>query len=295
MATAKRGTRSAGKAARSGLIVATKAAALAANRKKLASLEGLIRRRLATVVESFYDVGVALREILEKKLYAVKGHASLADYLTATKLVSLTQAEKLIAIVRRVPREEAMAAGQERAYALIALADATPEPDTAGGRGARGAAGGRQGPAQVAEAGRAAARGGARDRARRARHPDARTGGGAARARGLNGDGPPSDVGGCTHRRRRVAAHVAGMARRGVGRASGGGLRGADRPRRSAPLRRRDDAVPQRRWGRGVRRSGGRPFELRSVRPTLRRRRRDPRGVRGGRVRRPVRRGPGGV
>ncbi|MBK8695290.1 MAG: hypothetical protein IPN17_24210 [Deltaproteobacteria bacterium] len=131
MATAKRGTRSAGKAARSGLIVATKAAALEAHRKQLATLERLIRRRLASVVESFYDVGVALREILEKKLYAVKGHASLADYLTATKLVSLTQAEKLIAIVRRVPREEAMAAGQERAYALIALADATPEPDTA--------------------------------------------------------------------------------------------------------------------------------------------------------------------
>lgn len=131
MATAKRGTRSAVGAGRTKLIVATKAAALAARRKQLAALERLIRRRLATVVESFYEVGVALREILEKKLYAVEGHASLADYLAATKLVSLTQAEKLIAIVRRVPREEAMAAGQERAYALIALADATPEPDTA--------------------------------------------------------------------------------------------------------------------------------------------------------------------
>lgn len=131
MAKAKRGTRSTGGAGRSGLIVATKAAALEAHRKQLAALERLIRRRLVTVVESFYDVGVALREIVEKKLYAAHGHTSLAEYLEATKLLSLTHAEKLIAIVRKVPREEAMAAGQERAYALIALADATPEPDTA--------------------------------------------------------------------------------------------------------------------------------------------------------------------
>ena len=128
MAKAKHGTRAAGS---SRLIVATKAAAREARRKKLAALQRLIRRRLATVTESFYDVGVALREILEQKLYAAAGHASLGAYLGATKLLSLTLAEKLIAIVRQVPREDALAAGQERAFAMIALAAATPEADTA--------------------------------------------------------------------------------------------------------------------------------------------------------------------
>jgi hypothetical protein len=113
------------------LIAATKAQALAAHRKKLASLERLIRRRLATVVESFYDIGVALTEILKKKLYAAGGHGSLEAYLAATKLIGVAQAMKLIAIVREIPREVALAAGPERSYALIGLAKATAEPDSA--------------------------------------------------------------------------------------------------------------------------------------------------------------------
>ncbi len=116
---------------RSKLIIATQQQALAKNRGRLRALEGLIRRRLATVVESFYDIGEALAEILHKKLYAVDGHASLDAYLTAKKLVSRAQAMKLIAIVREVPRESALAAGPERSYALIGLAKATEEPDSA--------------------------------------------------------------------------------------------------------------------------------------------------------------------
>ena len=116
---------------RAKLIVATKEAALAAQKKRLKALEALIRRRLVTVVESFYDVGEALAEVLRRKLYAAEEHASLEAWLRATKLLSVTQAMKLLAIVRHVPREQALAAGQERAYALIALASATPEPDTA--------------------------------------------------------------------------------------------------------------------------------------------------------------------
>lgn len=116
---------------RAKLITATKEAALAAQQKKLRSLEALIRRRLATVVESFYDVGEALAEVLRRKLYAAAGHASLEAWLKATRLLSITQAMKLMAIAKHVPREQALAAGQERAYALIALASATPEPDSA--------------------------------------------------------------------------------------------------------------------------------------------------------------------
>ena len=121
------------KGGRSKLITATKALALEVHRKRLKTLEGLIRRRLATVVESFYDIGEALAEILKKKLYAVGGHPSLEAYLAATKVIGIAQAMKLIAIVREVPREAALAAGSERSYALIGLAKATPEPDSAAG------------------------------------------------------------------------------------------------------------------------------------------------------------------
>jgi len=119
------------KGGRTKLVTTTKALALESQRKRLKALEALIRRRLATVVESFYDIGEALTEVLKKKLYAVGGHTSLEAYLAATKLMGVAQAMKLIAIVREVPREVALAAGPERSYALIGLAKATPEPDSA--------------------------------------------------------------------------------------------------------------------------------------------------------------------
>jgi hypothetical protein len=124
------------------LIAATKQRALETQRARLQELEALIRRRLATVVESFYDIGEALTEMLKRKLYAVDEHPSMEAYLAATKLMSKAQAMKLIAIVREVPREVALSAGAERAYALIALAKATPEPDSAAELLATGKVGG---------------------------------------------------------------------------------------------------------------------------------------------------------
>ena len=119
------------KAGRSKLITATKAAAQAAHRTRLGALEKLIRRRITTIVESFYDIGLALDEIQRKKLYAAEGFASIDAFVVGTKLLSPAQAAKLIAIVRNVPREQALSVGQEAAYAFVALARATPEPDSA--------------------------------------------------------------------------------------------------------------------------------------------------------------------
>lgn len=113
------------------LITATKQAALTQRRARLAALEKLIRRRIASIVDSFYDIGLALDEVQKKKLYAGGGFASLDAFLEAKKLMSPAQAAKLIAIVRNVPREQALSVGQEAAYAFVALARATPEPDSA--------------------------------------------------------------------------------------------------------------------------------------------------------------------
>lgn len=141
--TTKTRAKQGGAGGRGGLIAATKRSAIAARREKLATLGGLIRRRLATVVESFYDIGEALTKVLKGKLYAADGHASLEAWLTAERLLSGTQAKKLIAIVKNVPRDQALAVGQERAYALIALSAATAAPDSAAELIARGVVDGR--------------------------------------------------------------------------------------------------------------------------------------------------------
>jgi hypothetical protein len=112
------------------LIQQTKERALARNKARLAELVALIRRRVTEIVEGFYDIGEALREILDHKLYAASGHASLEALLKAEQLMSFRQASKLIAVVRKVPREQALALGQERAYALVVYTDATPEADS---------------------------------------------------------------------------------------------------------------------------------------------------------------------
>ena len=122
-----------GTASKLSLIERTKAAALARNLARLAELVALIRRRMTDVVESFYDMGEALREVVEHKLYAAAGHASFKAFLAAERLLSARQAAKLIAVVRKVPREQALALGQERAYALVAYTDATPDDDSAAG------------------------------------------------------------------------------------------------------------------------------------------------------------------
>ncbi len=112
------------------LIEKTKADALAHNTARLAELVALIRRRMASVVEGFYDIGEALREILDKKLYGVAGHSGLEGLLEAEGLMSYRQATKLIALVRKVPRAQALALGQEKAYALVSYTEATPEADS---------------------------------------------------------------------------------------------------------------------------------------------------------------------
>jgi hypothetical protein len=112
------------------LIEQTRNLALARNKARLADLLALVRRRVSEVVEGFYDIGEALREILDHKLYATAGHKSLEALLKAEGMMSFRQASKLIAVVREVPREKALAMGQERAYALVAYTNATPEDDS---------------------------------------------------------------------------------------------------------------------------------------------------------------------
>lgn len=105
----------------------TRDVALQRGRARLAELVGEIRRRGSTVVDAFYDIGAALVEIVDRKLYAAAGHETFEDFLEAEELMSPRQAGKLVAIARKVPRPRALALGTERAYALLGYAEATSD------------------------------------------------------------------------------------------------------------------------------------------------------------------------
>ncbi len=102
----------------------------AADKARAEELIRLIERRKDTIVESFYDIGEALREILRNKYYVAVGYASFDELLDKRGLMSRAQAAKLIEVVSSFSRSEALALGSEKAYGLARLADATPEQDT---------------------------------------------------------------------------------------------------------------------------------------------------------------------
>jgi hypothetical protein len=111
-------------------VVATAKKISAAARERAESLLEEIGRRKKRIGEDFYDIGLALRELLKKKLYQALGYASFGAMLKTREVMSEAQAHKLIQLVESVPRTQAIAYGQEKAIALINYAKATPELDT---------------------------------------------------------------------------------------------------------------------------------------------------------------------
>ena len=100
----------------------------------------LIKRRKAEISEAFYDIAEALVHLSDPVVLSVVGHRTI--YELADKEVGLSgkQVDELIAIRRRLTREQAIELGsQRRAKAFIDLADATPERDTPTGLLERGA------------------------------------------------------------------------------------------------------------------------------------------------------------
>ena len=102
---------------------------LAVGKRRGNALLALIARRKDRITEDFYDIGEALRELLNNKLYVAIGHDSFEDMLSARKVMSSAQAFKLIRLVDSIPRDEALRLGQEKAYALVTYTAATPEDD----------------------------------------------------------------------------------------------------------------------------------------------------------------------
>jgi hypothetical protein len=101
-----------------------------ANKNRALALLDFIARRTARMTEDFYEVGKALKELLEKKLYVALEYPSFEAMLDARGVMGATQARKLIEVVSRVPLKTALKLGLEKAFAMTRYTDATPEIDT---------------------------------------------------------------------------------------------------------------------------------------------------------------------
>ena len=93
-------------------------------------LLALIARRLERIEEDFFEIGAALKELKDRKLFVAIGYRNFDALLAARVPIGRSQAYKLIAIAGRVTREQALELGEEKAYAIARLVATTPEADT---------------------------------------------------------------------------------------------------------------------------------------------------------------------
>lgn len=108
---------------------ADKELATARKRERAIELLDMIARRKTRILEDFYDIGAALAELSDKQLYLALGFASFADMLDHHEVMGYSQAKRLMTVVAKMPRAQAVKLGAERAYALVAYTSATPEAD----------------------------------------------------------------------------------------------------------------------------------------------------------------------
>lgn len=90
----------------------------------------LVKRRQTRITEDFYDIGEALVRLKQPGVAEAIGRSTFRELCETDLGMSLSTADRLIAIVTQIPRDEAQRMGQQRALALLDLARATPEADT---------------------------------------------------------------------------------------------------------------------------------------------------------------------
>jgi len=102
-------------------------------RTEAKALLALIARRKKEITEAFYDVGEALLRLKQRDMVSALGRRSFAEVCEIDAGVSASTGERLVAITQSLTREQALDMGQKKAMAMVTLAAATPEDDTAAG------------------------------------------------------------------------------------------------------------------------------------------------------------------
>jgi hypothetical protein len=93
-------------------------------------LIALIRQRTDDVAAAFYDIGVALAELSEPRLYTALGYSSFAALVKKELGFSYDKAREMVAVTRGLKRTTAVKLGLWRSAAVLELTEATPEDDT---------------------------------------------------------------------------------------------------------------------------------------------------------------------
>ena len=81
------------------------------------------------IARAFYDIGLTLGELHEKKLYAALGYESFDAMLAHQNIMTGQYARRLIQVAAAFDREQAQRLGAEKAYALVRYAARTKLAD----------------------------------------------------------------------------------------------------------------------------------------------------------------------
>lgn len=90
-----------------------------------------IAERRKRIAQDFYEIGVSLQRLSQKRVYAGLGFNSFDALLKGRKIMSGVQAMKLIAVTEAYPKALALHLGVEVGYALVRYTAATPAADVA--------------------------------------------------------------------------------------------------------------------------------------------------------------------
>lgn len=100
-----------------------------ARAKKGQALLAQMRKLVAQLADRFVELGQTLRVIFDEQLFVAVGYETFEAMLEAEKLISRSQAYKLMAVAAVFEQADIRDFGVERAVALIAYTRATPEDD----------------------------------------------------------------------------------------------------------------------------------------------------------------------
>lgn len=103
----------------------------ARNKKKGEALVLDIRKRSERMAEDAHAIGTSLRKLSEPSIYHALGYKTFVELVRGEKLMSKSQAYKLMAVADTYTKQQIKELGFEKAYALISYVEATPAPDLA--------------------------------------------------------------------------------------------------------------------------------------------------------------------
>jgi len=90
-----------------------------------------IAERRERIEEDFYEIGVNLQQLSQKRMYSALGYDNFDALLKARKMVTRIQAYKMVTVVEAYPKAVALRLGVEKGYLLVRYTAATPAADVA--------------------------------------------------------------------------------------------------------------------------------------------------------------------